>query len=120
MVQGQDEILEAISEDNPMKLWHLVRYIGYKNMPSVHNRKLVFLRAYRDFDPDKNDNFVSFFYNCVKFQSMIDYKKKMSILTCDQSALKRKTDKSIWPVLGDNSNQNALNQNENILDRFIF
>ena len=51
---------------------------------------------------------------------MIDWKKKTSALTCDRSAIQRKTDKSIWPILGENSNQKPKNQNENILDRFIY
>lgn len=120
MVKDQDEIVAAIAEDNPMKVWQHVKFIGYKNMPSIHNRKLVFYRAYKDFDPEVNDNFVWFYTNCVKYQSMIDWKKKTSALTCDRSAIQRKTDKSIWPIIGENSNQKPKNQNENILDRFIY
>lgn len=120
MVVGQDELLKAIINKKPMQAWQYVRYIGYKNMPSVHNRKLIFYRAFKDFDPEINDNFVHYYANCIKFQSMTDWKKKTSVLTCDLSAKKRCADKSIWPIIGENSNQKAQNQNENILDRFIY
>lgn len=115
---GQEEIIKAIDEDKPMKLWSLVKFIGYQKMPSINERKLVFLGAYKSFDRNVNNNFVNYYNKCIMYQSLIDWKHTTSILTGNARAVKHHNDKNVWPVIGDKS-QDAINQSEHILDNFM-
>lgn len=51
--QDQEKIIKAINENDLVALWREVNPIGYKQVPSQHKRKLIFLKACDKFDPDK-------------------------------------------------------------------
>ena len=117
IVKGQDDILEAIEEDNIVKLWKLVQHIGYKKIESDAERKLVFFRAYHDFDIEKCDNFVFFYNMCINNYYFGIVKRSCEIFTCNKRAREKYGNESLWPT---SIRSSYINQSEHILDKFVF
>lgn len=117
-IEGQEEIQEALDNKDIIRLWSLVRYIGYNRIPSTDERKLVFYRAYKNFDENVNDNFVAYYNKCIHYEMLNTYKRKISALSCDNRARKKIEDALTWPTYEDMLSL-PKTQNENILSTFI-
>ena len=115
-VVGQDEILNAYHNGFIYKLWDLVKYIGFNKIKSPEERKLVFLQTCKNFNEEENDNFVHFYNNNLHFAMLNKYAETANPLTKDRRANKNQKKKVEDPSLDDK----VINQNENILEHFIF
>lgn len=63
----QGHIIEAIIEGNYNYVWEQVKYIGYQDESSPEIRYLIFQRAFHDFNPNINNNFIHFYKRYLKF-----------------------------------------------------
>lgn len=66
----QGEIIENLKNKNFNKVWESVKYIGYKDMPDVTMRFLIFKKAVNSFDPFRNNNFIMFFKSHIRYSRM--------------------------------------------------
>lgn len=113
---GQEKIFEAIIDGDRLKTWNLVKFIGYNEVPSYQKRKLIFLQTFKDFDPEKNNNFVTYYVNKLRYASLQEWKRS-NPLTNDKRAIRDNIERQLWPT---QDNEEPINQNANILRKFRF
>ncbi len=63
----QGHIIEAIQKGDYKYVWERVKYIGIDKENNMNLRYLIFKRAFNDFDTDKNNNFIQFYRNYLKY-----------------------------------------------------
>lgn len=102
-------------KNSERELWNQVKYIGYKKIPSMATRKLVFFKAYNNYDPEKNDCFVAYYSQYINYAASDIYRGRRGILTLTSRAWKAHERKSKWPTFEDKPET----QGENILSNFI-
>lgn len=66
----QTELIMDLREKNIDKVWEKVKYIGFKDIPDITLRYLIFKKAAASFDPYKNNNFIMFFKAYIKYAKM--------------------------------------------------
>lgn len=93
IVQGQDEILDALQKGDILTLWDKVKYIGYRQIPSPTERKLIFLAALDSFDIDKCDNFVYFYSQQIMYAAL---GKTRNNITQNRKAIERYAYRQAW------------------------
>lgn len=113
VLPGQEKIFEAIREKNTFKLWDEVKLVGYKEIESANLRRMVMLDSFKRFDPDKNNNFITYYLNNLHYRNLNSYKR--TIFTNDKRAIKDNIEWSMWPC---EENLEPVNQNSNILRNF--
>lgn len=71
MIQNdQGELIEQLKNEEYSKAWHKVRFVGVQDEPDIMARFLVFEKAADSFDPEKNNNFIGYYKNFLKFHSI--------------------------------------------------
>lgn len=118
-IKGQEEIQKALDDKDPFALWKLVMFVGYKKIPSINERKLIFLRTYKDFDESVNDNFIAYYSKCIHYTMLNNFKKVANPLSQDANAKNRLEKRNNWPTY-ENMFMAPQSQNENILSTFVF
>ena len=58
---NQFDILQAIRRKDYMYVWERTKYLGYQDVSDVEERYLLFRKAISIFNPDQNNNFISFY-----------------------------------------------------------
>lgn len=65
----QGELISLLKKKKYMDAWEKVKYIGYKIEPDPENRFIIFNYIIKKFDPYKNNNFIKYFMDNLKFYS---------------------------------------------------
>ena len=65
----QGHIIEALTRKDYNYVWQQVKYVGYEDEPNINRRYLVFSRTVHDFDPERNNNFIHFYKQYLKYIS---------------------------------------------------
>lgn len=92
----QAEIILLLKKKKYNHVWELVKFIGYKEEPEVNRRYLIFKKACEDFNPDKNNNFILFFKNYIKY---LDFNKdKTFYTTTNYTFIKQLKNENISPT----------------------
>ena len=116
-LDGQEEIFECFKTGDHMRLWNLVKFVGYKEVTSPNMRKMCFINAFNDFDPTINNNFITFYSNRLHYLNVNCFHSKIKGITQDKRALKDYEEHKWWP---NEKNSEPVNQNANILRNFSF
>jgi hypothetical protein len=116
-LKGQEELFEAIYARDDIKAWNLVKYAGYREVESMGKRKLIFIQAFNKFDPEKNNNFITYYLGKLHIASLQEWKRSIYPITSDKRALKQHIEHELWP---DETNSEPVNQNSNILRKFRY
>lgn len=117
-IEDQAKIQKALEEDDIHALWKEVMYIGYDRIPSVAERKLIFLRTYQEYDPEVNDNFVAYYDRCIHWTRLLNWQKVTNHLNISDANKRRVETQNLWPD-PDNLFPEPKNQQENVLNNFI-
>lgn len=117
-LQGDDalKIAKAVEENDVVKLWHLVKYIGYSKVKDPDERKMVFLRAFQDFDPEVNNNFLYFYYTQLHFQGLNDFKVHTYKISGNKKSIKKLVSASAFPT---EENTKLETFSDDVLYRFV-
>jgi hypothetical protein len=92
----QQDIIEAIKNNDYAYVWERVKQIGYKDVPDVHERYMFFHKAFLDFDPLRNNNFIHFYktyLNYLRFDRNSTFR-----VTEDRANIRRLKEQSISPT----------------------
>lgn len=116
-VEDQKELFEAIYAGDHLKAWDIVKFAGYREMPSYQKRKLVFISAFKNFDPEINDNFIVYYMKKLHYANLEEWKRTSNPITNDKRALRDHIERQLWPT---EDNEEPINQNSNILRKFRF
>ena len=65
MKNDQEELIELIKQHDYNQAWQHVKAVGYKTVPDVQERFLIYNTAVRKFDPTMNNNFILFYKNAL-------------------------------------------------------
>ena len=76
----QGHIIEALKQKNYYYVWEQVKYVGYEDEPNMNRRFIIFSRAAKDFDTEKNNNFIYFYKKYLKYLS---FSKNDTFFTTD-------------------------------------
>ena len=63
----QGEIIKLLKKKKYNEVWEKLKYVGYGDEPNANRRYLMFKKACNDFNPDKNNNFILFYKNYIKY-----------------------------------------------------
>lgn len=63
----QGKIIQALKDKDFLYVWEQIKYVGYADVPDVTERYIIFHKACLDFDPYKNNNFILYYKNYLKF-----------------------------------------------------
>lgn len=116
-IDDQVKIQKALEENDVVTLWKEVAFIGYNRIPSVAERKLVFLRCYQDYDPDINDNFVAYYDKCIHYTSLLNWQKSTNPFKISDETRKRLEDRELWPD-PENLFPDPKNRQEDICNKY--
>lgn len=61
MSNNQFDILQAIRRKDYLYVWERTKYLGYQDVSDIEERYLLFRKAISIFNPDQNNNFISFY-----------------------------------------------------------
>ena len=117
-IADQEKIQKALEEDDIHALWKEVMYIGYDRIPSVAERKLIFLRTYQEYDPEVNDNFVAYYDKCIHWTRLLNWQKLTNNFNISDVNRRRVETQNLWPDPG-NLFPEPKNQQENVLNNFV-
>ena len=67
MSNNQFDILQAIRRKDYLYVWERTKYLGYQDVSDIEERYLLFRKAISIFNPDQNNNFISFYKSYYKF-----------------------------------------------------
>lgn len=65
----QAHIIEALQRGDYKYVWECVKYIGYKKVPNINTRYMIFYDIVEDFDYEKNNNFICFYKTRLNYYS---------------------------------------------------
>ena len=68
----QDKIIEAIKKGDYKYAWDHVKYIGINSEKNMNRRYLIFKKAFNDFDAKRNNNFILFYKNYLRYFKFLD------------------------------------------------
>lgn len=63
----QEHIINAIKNKDFGYVWNKLKWIGYDDEKDINMRYIIFLRAIKDFNYKKNNNFILFYKNYIKY-----------------------------------------------------
>lgn len=67
VTNDQGDIIQALKDKNFRFVWEHVKYVGFKDVPDINERYLICYNAANQFDPEKNNNFILFYKNYLKY-----------------------------------------------------
>ena len=84
ITNDQGHIIEACKNGDTSYVWSQIKYIGVQEEPNPETRYLIFRRAFHDFNPNINNNFIYFYKRYLKFLkdvpvSFTDYRNQKKI-----------------------------------------
>ncbi len=65
----QQHIIDALNKGDYNYVWEKVKYIGYKKMPDINDRYIIFCKKVKDFDTEKNNNFIQWYSQYIGYNS---------------------------------------------------
>ena len=65
----QQHIMDALDIGDYEYVWEKVKYIGYKKIPSINERYLIFNDIVGDFDTEKNNNFIQYYSSYIGYSA---------------------------------------------------
>ena len=86
-VNDQGEIIEFIKEGKFYSAWERVKYVGYNIVPDMEDRLSVCRRAFKKFDPYKNNNFIMFYKQYLKFFKTSSIDEEHYNITSNQTVI---------------------------------
>lgn len=63
----QGEIIENLKKKEFNAVWEKVRLVGFKEVPEINTRFIIFNKAAQNFDPNINNNFIMFYKNYLGY-----------------------------------------------------
>lgn len=70
----QQHIIDALEAKDYDLVWEKVKYIGYKHISSMEDRYIIFFSIVEKFDTEKNNNFICWYKNYLKYANGYDFK----------------------------------------------
>lgn len=95
VTNDQINIINGIVNKQYDKVWHLVKYIGYKDMPEMQKRYIFFYSIVDDFDYEKNNNFILFYKQRLKYIKIDE--NKTFYITSNRTIIGKLINESISP-----------------------
>ncbi len=83
----QGELIELIKQNKFYKVWDIVKFVGYKDIPDVSERMRICRKAMHKFDPEMNNNFIMFYKRYLHFDKTSLGDSKYHSLTQNQTVL---------------------------------
>ena len=101
IINDQAELIQAIKDKNRYLAWSKVKHIGIKDIQDPDKRFLIFNKAFKSFDPYRNNNFILFFKNMINFERMSEE---------DRNVCKFTTNRTVINIIKSNSSAPRDNQ----------
>lgn len=86
-VNDQGEIIELLKQRKFYAVWERVKLIGYQEISDMDERIMVCRKAYDKFDPYKNNNFIMFYKQYLKYHSSATIDESYYKLTQNQNII---------------------------------
>jgi len=83
----QGELIQLIKEGKTGQVWAKVKAVGAREIPDPVVRFLVFNKAFVSFDPYRNNNFIHFYKNFIKFHVTNEANAKQFKLTNNRAVI---------------------------------
>lgn len=96
----QGHIIEAIKEGNRHYVWQQVKFVGVMDIQEIDERFMMFNKAFANFDPFVNDNFIYFYKRHLKYNRMYDEDRNFSKLTTNRNVINRLKSEISTPTEG--------------------
>lgn len=87
ITNDQGHIIEAIKKGNRHYVWEAVKFVGTMYLSSIDERFLVFNKAFDNFDPHRNNNFILFYRKYLNYQRMSNNDREFSGLTNNRNVI---------------------------------
>ena len=65
----QQHIMNALDAGDYSYVWEKVKFIGFKKMPRINERYMIFFDIVQKFDTEKNNNFIQFYSSYIGYAS---------------------------------------------------
>ena len=92
----QGEIIKLLKEKKFNAVWEKLKYVGYGDEQNINRRFLIFKKACNDFNPDKNNNFILFYKNYIKY---LDFDKDSTfVATTNYNFIQELKNENISPT----------------------
>ena len=65
----QQHIIDALDRGDYDYVWEKVKYIGYKKIPDINERFLIFYDIVSNFDTEKNNNFIQYYSSYIGYSA---------------------------------------------------
>lgn len=65
----QQHIIDALSVNDYAYVWEKVKYVGYKKVPDMNERYLIFYSVVDKFKYEENNNFIHYYLQRLTFYS---------------------------------------------------
>lgn len=85
----QGHIIEAIKEGNRHYVWQQVKFVGVMDIQEIDERFLIFNKTFDSFDPHRNNNFIYFYKNNLKYARMYNDDRQFTKLTTNRNVINR-------------------------------
>lgn len=67
ITNDQGLLIEHLKQQNYLAAWEIVKFVGYTTVRDINERYIIFTKAAREFDYNKNNNFILFYKNRLGF-----------------------------------------------------
>lgn len=101
ITNDQGDIIEALREKNYIYAWEKVKYVGFKDVPDINERHLVFYIAAQRFNTEINNNFIIFYKQYLRY-FRLDQNETFRVTT-SRPNIKRLKEQAISPTKGSDS-----------------
>lgn len=102
VTNDQQHIIDALSIGDYMYVWQQVKYIGYKKIADINDRYIVFCDCVDSFDYKKNNNFIKFYLDRIKYST--SYNNKTYYVSTNRSIIRSLRNENISPTECEKSN----------------
>lgn len=83
----QGHIIEAIKVGDRKYTWEQVKFVGTMSIESIDERFMIFNKAFENFDPYRNNNFILFYKRYLSYNKMNNNDREFSRLTSNRSVI---------------------------------
>lgn len=87
VTNDQGHIIDAIIEGNRHYVWGVVKFIGTAFIKCIDERFLIFTKTFDNFDPEKNNNFIYFYRQNLRYAKISNDDRSFSILTKNRNVI---------------------------------
>ena len=87
VTNDQGELIEFIKKGDRPRAWESIKFVGFNDVQDIEVRFLVFSKVFDSFDPFRNNNFILYYKNQLRYHKMNIYDKSQYKLTSNRTVI---------------------------------